>query len=62
MAFSVSKEEINPEFIYKKKQKKQKQINPTLIGQFESLSVLRVVTVEVDDGQVGGAQQRGWDL
>lgn len=29
----------------------------TLIVEFEARSVLRVVAVEVDDGQVGGAQQ-----
>lgn len=34
----------------------------TLVVEFEAWPVLRVVTVEVDDGQVGGAQQRRWDL
>lgn len=34
----------------------------TLIVEFEAWPVLWVVTVEVDDGQMGGAQQRRWDL
>lgn len=34
----------------------------TLIVEFEARSVLRVVAVEVDDGQMGGAQQHGGDL
>lgn len=34
----------------------------TLVVEFEAWPVLWVVAVEVDDGQVGGAQQRRWDL
>lgn len=34
----------------------------TLIVEFEAWPVLRVVAVEVDDGQMGGAQQHGGDL
>lgn len=34
----------------------------TLVVEFEAWPVLRVVAVEVDDGQVGGAQQRRWEL
>lgn len=34
----------------------------TLIVEFEARSVLWVVAVEVDDGQMGGAEQRRWDL
>jgi len=35
-------------------------VSPTLISEFEALSVFRVVAVEVDDGFVRAAQQRGW--
>lgn len=34
----------------------------TLVVEFEARPVLGVIAVEVDDGQVGGAQQRWWDL
>lgn len=40
----------------------QKALEVTLVVEFEALAVLRVVAVEVDDGQVGGAQQRRRDL
>lgn len=33
--------------------------SPTLVSEFEALSVLRVVAVEVDDGFVRAAQYRG---
>lgn len=36
--------------------------SPTLVSEFEALSVLGVVTVEVDDGFVRAAQYRGWHL
>lgn len=36
--------------------------SPTLVSEFEALSVLRVVAVEVDDGFVRAAQYRGRHL
>lgn len=37
-------------------------VSPTLISEFEALSVFRVVAVEVDDGFVRATQQRGRQL
>lgn len=36
--------------------------SPTLVSEFKALSVFRVVAVEVDDGLVRAAQQRGREL
>lgn len=36
--------------------------SPTLVSEFETLSVLGVVAVEVDDGFMSAAQYRGWHL